>query len=113
MYHICIYSDKYIYLYTCTSTYIYIDTFFGKGVQEPLRPLQLARVDARIDPNFHEALTIEVIERGSAVHCVSAYEGDTRAGLEIVCNSHGSKCLLYSYEYKAYEQNIIWFGHGF
>ncbi|OLP75861.1 Protein N-lysine methyltransferase METTL21A, partial [Symbiodinium microadriaticum] len=39
-------------------------------------PLQLARVDARIDPNFHEALTIEVIERGSAVHCVSAYEGD-------------------------------------
>ena len=30
----------------------------------------------RIDPNFHEGLTIEVIERGSAVHCVSAYEGD-------------------------------------
>lgn len=39
-------------------------------------PLQLARVDDRIDPNFHEGLTIEVIERGSAVHCVSAYEGD-------------------------------------
>jgi len=39
-------------------------------------PLQLARVDDRIDPNFHEGLTIEVIEKGSAVHCVSAYEGD-------------------------------------
>ncbi|CAK9018978.1 unnamed protein product [Durusdinium trenchii] len=39
-------------------------------------PLQLARVDDRIDPNFHEELTIEVIEKGSAVHCVSAYEGD-------------------------------------
>jgi serine/threonine protein phosphatase PrpC len=39
-------------------------------------PLQLARVDARIDPEFHEDITIEVIERGSAVHCVSAYEGD-------------------------------------
>jgi len=39
-------------------------------------PLQLARVDDRIDPDFHEDLTIEVIERGSAVHCVSAYEGD-------------------------------------
>merc|ERR1719325_506737 len=39
-------------------------------------PLQLARVDARIDPEFHEGITIEVIERGSAVHCVSAYEGD-------------------------------------
>ncbi|CAK9099897.1 Probable protein phosphatase 2C 26 (AtPP2C26) [Durusdinium trenchii] len=39
-------------------------------------PLQLARVDDRIDPNFNEELTIEVIERGSAVNCVSAYEGD-------------------------------------
>lgn len=39
-------------------------------------PLQLARVDARIDPHFHEAITIEVIEKGSAVHCISAYEGD-------------------------------------
>jgi len=39
-------------------------------------PLQLARVDARIDPDFDEELSIEVIERGSAVHCVSAYEGD-------------------------------------
>mmetsp|Transcript_100549 Transcript_100549/g.181499 ORF Transcript_100549/g.181499 Transcript_100549/m.181499 type:complete len:408 (+) Transcript_100549:115-1338(+) len=39
-------------------------------------PLQIARVDDRIDPNFYEGLTVEVIERGSAVHCVSAYEGD-------------------------------------
>lgn len=39
-------------------------------------PLQLARVDHRIDPEFTEEITIEVIERGSAVHCVSAYEGD-------------------------------------
>lgn len=39
-------------------------------------PLQLARVDDRVDPDFDEALALEVIERGSAVHCVSAYEGD-------------------------------------
>mmetsp|Transcript_12997 Transcript_12997/g.35660 ORF Transcript_12997/g.35660 Transcript_12997/m.35660 type:complete len:423 (-) Transcript_12997:14-1282(-) len=39
-------------------------------------PLQLARVDDRIDPDFYEGITIEVIEKGSAVHCVSAYEGD-------------------------------------
>lgn len=39
-------------------------------------PLQLARVDGRIDANFDVSITYEVIERGSAVHCVSAYEGD-------------------------------------
>jgi hypothetical protein len=39
-------------------------------------PLQLARVGPDIDPNFDEDMAIEVIERGSAVHCVSAYEGD-------------------------------------
>lgn len=39
-------------------------------------PLQLARVDERIDPDFYDGITIEVIEKGSAVHCVSAYEGD-------------------------------------
>merc|ERR1719265_2070759 len=39
-------------------------------------PLQLARVDETVDPSFDESLAIEVIERGSAVHCVSAYEGD-------------------------------------
>merc|ERR1719352_1914753 len=39
-------------------------------------PLQLARVDERIDADFDEGIALEVIERGSAVHCVSAYEGD-------------------------------------
>merc|ERR1719162_1645356 len=39
-------------------------------------PLQLARVDERIDEEFDEAIALEVIEKGSAVHCVSAYEGD-------------------------------------
>jgi len=39
-------------------------------------PLQLARVDARIDADFDESIALEVIEKGSAVHCVSAYEGD-------------------------------------
>jgi len=39
-------------------------------------PLQLARVDERIDAEFDENLAIEVIERGSAVHCISAHEGD-------------------------------------
>merc|ERR1719506_3059784 len=39
-------------------------------------PLQLARVDDSVDPNFDPDIMIEVIERGSAVHCVSAYEGD-------------------------------------
>merc|ERR1719226_47198 len=39
-------------------------------------PLQLARVDGRIDEDFDESIALEVIEKGSAVHCVSAYEGD-------------------------------------
>merc|ERR1719329_185372 len=39
-------------------------------------PLQLARVDDSVDPDFDESIAIEVIERGSAVHCVSAFEGD-------------------------------------
>lgn len=39
-------------------------------------PLQVARVDDKVDPDFDESLAIEVIERGSAVHCLSAYEGD-------------------------------------
>merc|ERR1740138_572103 len=38
-------------------------------------PLQLSRVDDSFDPNFDESTMIEVIEKGSAVHCVSAYEG--------------------------------------
>jgi hypothetical protein len=39
-------------------------------------PLQVARVDDRVDVNFDESITIDVIEKGSAVHCMSAYEGD-------------------------------------
>jgi hypothetical protein len=39
-------------------------------------PLQVCRLDDRIDPSFDERIAIEVIERGSAVHCVSIYEGD-------------------------------------
>lgn len=44
--------------------------------QNAQTPLQLARVDARIDEEFEESIALEVIEKGSAVHCVSAYEGD-------------------------------------
>jgi len=39
-------------------------------------PLQVVRIDERVDPDFDERISIEVIERGSAVHCVSVYEGD-------------------------------------
>lgn len=39
-------------------------------------PLQLARVDETVDPDFDESIAIEVIEQGSAVHCISAFEGD-------------------------------------
>lgn len=39
-------------------------------------PLQICRIDDRLDENFDESIPIEVIERGSAVHCISAYEGD-------------------------------------
>mmetsp|Transcript_14043 Transcript_14043/g.24658 ORF Transcript_14043/g.24658 Transcript_14043/m.24658 type:complete len:464 (+) Transcript_14043:95-1486(+) len=39
-------------------------------------PLQLARVDDTVDPDFDPSVAIEVIEQGSAVHCVSAFEGD-------------------------------------
>jgi len=39
-------------------------------------PLQVARVDDEIDPGFDESIALEVIRHGSAVHCVSAYQGD-------------------------------------
>jgi protein phosphatase PTC7 len=39
-------------------------------------PLQLARVDDSVDPDFDPSVAVEVIERGSAVHCVSSFEGD-------------------------------------
>jgi protein phosphatase PTC7 len=40
------------------------------------QPLQIARVDDSVDPEFDEDIALEVIEHGSAVHCISAYEGD-------------------------------------
>jgi serine/threonine protein phosphatase PrpC len=40
------------------------------------QPIQIARIDERVDPDFDENCAVEVIERGSAVHYVSAYEGD-------------------------------------
>ncbi|CAD7955917.1 unnamed protein product [Amoebophrya sp. A120] len=39
-------------------------------------PLQVARVDARIDEDFDEDIALEVIQEGSAVHCFTAHEGD-------------------------------------
>lgn len=39
-------------------------------------PLQVSRLDERVDPNFEERMTVQVIEKGSAVHMVSVYEGD-------------------------------------
>eukprot|EP00397_Hematodinium_sp_SG-2012_P025717 GEMP01026888.1.p1 GENE.GEMP01026888.1~~GEMP01026888.1.p1 ORF type:complete len:412 (+),score=102.06 GEMP01026888.1:29-1237(+) len=39
-------------------------------------PLQVARVDERIDPDFDDEIALEVIREGSAVHCLSTYEGD-------------------------------------
>jgi len=39
-------------------------------------PLQLCRIDDRVDKDFDERIAYEVIERGSAVHCVTVYEGD-------------------------------------
>jgi len=40
------------------------------------QPLQIARVDETVDPDFDDSIAVEVIERGSAVHCVSAFQGD-------------------------------------
>mmetsp|Transcript_134940 Transcript_134940/g.252282 ORF Transcript_134940/g.252282 Transcript_134940/m.252282 type:complete len:410 (-) Transcript_134940:48-1277(-) len=40
------------------------------------QPIQIARIDERVDPDFDEDCAIEVIQRGSAVHYVSAYAGD-------------------------------------
>jgi len=39
-------------------------------------PLELARVDSRVDPEYDETISLQVIERGSRVQCTSAYEGD-------------------------------------
>jgi len=39
-------------------------------------PLQVARVDERIDADFDDDIALEVIREGSAVHCLTAHEGD-------------------------------------
>jgi len=39
-------------------------------------PMQLGRVDERVDAAFDEGVAFEVIEKGSAVQCVSTFEGD-------------------------------------
>jgi len=39
-------------------------------------PLQVSRLDERVDPHFEERMTVQVIEQGSAIHMVSVYEGD-------------------------------------
>jgi len=39
-------------------------------------PLQVARVDDRVYEGFDERMTIDVIEKGSAVHCMCIFEGD-------------------------------------
>jgi len=39
-------------------------------------PMQLARVDERVDAAFDDEVAFEVIEKGSSVQCVSTREGD-------------------------------------
>lgn len=39
-------------------------------------PLQLCRMSEEYDPSFEEDDAFEAIERGSGLHCTSAYEGD-------------------------------------
>merc|ERR1719183_1344163 len=65
-------------------------------------PLQLARVDDSIDPEFDESIAIEVIERGSAVHCVSAFEGDI-----VVMGSDGVFDNLFIDEILAIVQSML------
>jgi protein phosphatase PTC7 len=65
-------------------------------------PLQLARVDDSIDPDFDESIAIEVIERGSAVHCVSAFEGDI-----VVMGSDGVFDNLFIDELLAIVQSMV------
>jgi len=65
-------------------------------------PLQLARVDERIDAQFHDSITVEVIERGSAVHCISAYEGDI-----VIVGSDGVFDNLYLDEVAAIANTVL------
>jgi protein phosphatase PTC7 len=66
------------------------------------QPIQIARVDDRIDPNFDENIAIEVIERGSAAHYVSAYEGDI-----LVLGSDGVFDNLYLDEVQAICNEVL------
>lgn len=65
-------------------------------------PLQVCRVDGRIDAAFDERMTIEVIERGSAVHMVSVYEGDL-----VVIGSDGVFDNLFKDEVAAIVNQLI------
>eukprot|EP00434_Breviolum_minutum_P006325 symbB.v1.2.005584.t1/scaffold326.1/size228935/6 len=65
-------------------------------------PLQLARVDERIDAAFDDSITVEVIERGSAVHCISAYEGDI-----VIMGSDGVFDNLYLDEVTAIANSVL------
>jgi len=65
-------------------------------------PLQIARIGEDIDPNFHDGVTVEVIEKGSAVHCVSAYEGDM-----VVMGSDGVFDNLFPSEVKDICEKIL------
>lgn len=65
-------------------------------------PLQLARVDENIDPEFDEGMALEVIERGSAVQCVSAYEGDI-----VILGSDGVFDNLYDDEILAILEEML------
>eukprot|EP00408_Alexandrium_pacificum_P054880 CAMPEP_0171269086 /NCGR_PEP_ID=MMETSP0790-20130122/60008_1 /TAXON_ID=2925 /ORGANISM="Alexandrium catenella, Strain OF101" /LENGTH=302 /DNA_ID=CAMNT_0011737873 /DNA_START=8 /DNA_END=913 /DNA_ORIENTATION=- len=65
-------------------------------------PLQIARVDERIDPDMTEDVTVEVIEKGSAVHCVSAYEGDV-----VILGSDGVFDNLYLDEVQSIVNEVL------
>ncbi|CAD7964115.1 unnamed protein product [Amoebophrya sp. A25] len=56
-------------------------------------PLQVARVDERIDEDFEEEIALEVIRDGSAVHCFTAQEGDV-----VIMGSDGVFDNLYAHE---------------
>lgn len=72
-------------------------------------PLQLARVDERIDEEYDEQIAMAVIHKGSAVHCVSAYEGDI-----LVMGSDGVFDNLFQDEIVQICNNFIKpFGGGF
>jgi len=65
------------------------DSYGGSGRLEPVFnsemqriegnaqcPLQICRLDETIDPHWDESMSVEVIDRGASVHCMTCYEGD-------------------------------------